>query len=320
MQVKAQPQDITVFVNGNKVFLESKPIIVNDYAMLPLRDAFKIFGCDNISWDNKTKTVTAISGEMVLMLSIGENLEGGQEAVLRGGRVYLPIRYISNTFESYINYVSRNIYIVTPFLFKNGQWYTSGWSISNDQIQMKEGTDPSAKSPVVVDNQKVIEVGEKIYYPLQRLSWILGSSSLYVLDSSNGKSKRLLSIYEDIYIIDRAMLYLQSGSLGVGYGSYLTRMDLSTEPIQRENIGQEDFSYGAKLVLDINGDKIYYTMRRKNWELKPEGLYAMGYHSEAASEGVVMNMSLLKETYGYYLIDLETNTHKLMRKIELEYK
>lgn len=319
--VGAAPADIAVYVNGSKISLESKPIIVNNYAMLPLRDTFKIVGCDNVSWDNQTKTVTAISGEMVLTLKVGDNLEGGQSPVLSGSRVYLPIRYISNTFDSYINYLDRNIYIVTPFLFKNGQWYTSGWSISNDQMQEGKVTSPSAKSQVVVDNQRVIEIGEKIYYPLNIVSWTLGRETLYVLDSSNGKFKYLMPMFGgDYYIIDEDMLYLQSGSWGVGFGSYLTRIDLSVEPIQSQSIGQENFSYGAKLVLNKDGDTITYTMRWKNWELKPEGLYAMGYQREAALEGEVRNMSLLEKTYGYYLIDLETNTHKLIKEVPLEYK
>jgi hypothetical protein len=188
---------------------------------------------------------------------------------------------------------------------------------------MQEGkvTSPSAKSQVVVDNQRVIEIGEKIYYPLNIVSWTLGRETLYVLDSSNGKFKYLMPMFGgDYYIIDEDMLYLQSGSWGVGFGSYLTRIDLSVEPIQSQSIGQENFSYGAKLVLNKDGDTITYTMRWKNWELKPEGLYAMGYQREAALEGEVRNMSLLEKTYGYYLIDLETNTHKLIKEVPLEYK
>jgi hypothetical protein len=188
---------------------------------------------------------------------------------------------------------------------------------------MQEGkvTSPSAKSQVVVDNQRVIEIGEKIYYPLNIVSWMLGRTTLYVLDRSNGKFKYIMPMYSgDEYLINENMIYIQGGSSGVGYGSYLTRADLSTEPIQRLNIGQEDFSYGAKLVLEKQSDRITYTMRRQNWEVKPEGLYAMGYQCEAALEVVVMNMPLLEETYGYYLIDLETNTHKLIKEVPLEYK
>ena len=100
-----------LYINGEKSNI--KPIIVNDSAMLPLRDVLEVVGCDRIQWDNATKTATIVSGNMELKLTIGMKIAPSkyglydvdewyltQPPLLIEGKTYLPLRFISDVFFS----------------------------------------------------------------------------------------------------------------------------------------------------------------------------------------------------------------------------
>ncbi|MCR6545518.1 copper amine oxidase N-terminal domain-containing protein [Dehalobacterium formicoaceticum] len=324
----AQTTDILVDVNGSTVSLEAEPFIINDYAMLPLRDTFKIFGCDRFAWDENNKTVTAISGELIIKIKVGDktaqiggfNEELDQSAMLKNGRVYLPIRFMSNTFDSYIKYANRKINIVLPFLYKDSQWYAASTSLSNNRLGDR---DPNKKELVKDNNKGVKKIGDTLYYQLYLPGSPIGSYHLYQLNN-NGKFKYVLDMEETVhdYKIDKNILYYQYiGSQLNPSLSIITKANLAEEPIEKQDIGQKNFSYGSKITLqkDAHVNDVTYISEGNNWEIKPEGLYAIGYNKNAIVEHLVKDLTLLEETYGYYLIDIETNEHKMVRKLDLEY-
>lgn len=321
----AQPNGITVYVNGEIIPFECGPIVVDGCAMLPLRETFGIFGWDNIAWDNQCKMVTVICGDLVLEISMDDDFEG-QTPVLRNSRVYLPISIISDTFDSYINYTGSKIFIVTPFLFKDGQWYSSPRSIANKSIG---NWNPNEKKPVVVNNEEQKKTGDKIYFQLYVQGLTLVPSHLYALDDT-GKSKYLLYMEHgtDCYKIYGDTLYYQFTSF-MGYGmSFIIKADLAAEPIQKQTVGRPalgggyGISYGCRLVLDKDDDNKYYVDQiiPSQWALTPEGIYAMGYDYSAAIEGIITDLPLLEKTYGWYLIDPDENTPTMVEKLPLEYK
>ena len=327
----AQTNDITVEVNGHTLALESKPIIINDYAMLPLRDTFQLFGCENIAWDGQSKTVTAISGELVLKMQVdnktthmnGEEVALDQPAVLKNGRVYLPIRFLSNTFDSYINYSNGKVFIVTPFLYKDSKWYTSGTSLSNDMVAWLDLQDYHKKELVNTSYPMVKQVGDTVYYGLYLSGAPIGKYHLYQLNP-DGRFRYLMQLEEGTHrytVNDNYLYYVYTPSMLNPSLSVIKQVDLTKEPMVKQAVGQADFSYGCKLKLQKSSDggNLSYQIEENQWEVKPEGLYTVGYASNAMVENTVKDIDLLEQTYGYYLIDLDSNEHKMVKKLELEY-
>ena len=327
----AQTNDITVEVNGHRFALESKPIIVNDYAMLPLRDTFQLFGCENIAWDGQSKTVTAISGELVLKMQVDnktahmneEEVVLDQPAVLKNGRVYLPIRFLSNTFDSYIKYASGKIYIITPFLYQNKQWYAAATSLSNDMVAWLNIQDYHKKELVTASHPWAKQVGDTFYYGLYLPGSSIDSYHLYRL-SPNGEFQYLMEMegLTHHYTIDQSSLYYAYTPSTLNPSlSVIKQVDLTQEPMVKQAVGQADFSYGCKLKLQKSSDggNLSYQIEENQWEVKPEGLYAVGYASNAMVENTVKDIDLLKQTYGYYFINPDTNEHKMVKQLELEY-
>ena len=315
---KAQTSEMEIYLNDEKLILENKPIIVNGYAMLPLRDAFKLFNCDNIAWDNTKKEVTAISGEVTFRSAVGEKTnELDQPPVINNGRVYVALRYISNSFDSNIVYENRKIYIKTPFVYKNGQWFTTGFSISNDTLGDRKV--PELKT-VTINNEEIQKVDNKIYCRILAFGSMF--TQLYVLDAS-GKSK-LLTLFDlgtiNYKIAEETLYYLRTPPARDGW-DLIFKASLSDEPMQFDRIGLDNFSYGAKIKLRYNSDaKIELVKEFKHWEIRPDGIYTVGYTIDAFDKWqTVGNMDLLKESYGYYLIDLATNTQTLVQKLDVEW-
>ena len=318
---KAQTSEMEIYLNDEKLILENKPIIVNGYAMLPLRDAFKLFNCDNIAWDNTKKEVTAISGEVTFNLAVGEKTnELDQPPVIDNGRVYVALRYISNSFDSNIVYENRKIYIKTPFVYKNGQWFTTGITINNDSLEDRKI--PELKA-VTINNNEVQQIGNTIYYRLAAIGEMSFYDPLYALDN-NGKSKLLTSFNYSVInykIAEETLYYLHTPTIMNDGWDLIFKANLLDEPMQLDRIGLDNFSYGAKIKLRYNSDaKIELVKEFKHWEIRPDGIYTVGYTIDAFDKWqTVGNMDLLKESYGYYLIDLATNTQTLVQKLDVEW-
>ena len=318
--------DMTVYLNGKKAPFESKLIEAYNCVMMPMRETFELLGWDGIEWDSQANTMTATSGELVLRLDthydFGSHspLLAGVSPVLLNGNIFVPTEYISRIFDSYIESKGRELHITTPFLFKDGQWYTSGRSIANNQIET-EYWDPYEKKPVEIDNEKVKRVGDKVYFQLMVSGAPpLHSYHLYALDDT-GKFKYMMSMdmFTYDYRISGDMIYYQYGNMHMYGFSRINKANMAATPIRQQAVGREGFSYGAGIALEKSGS--YYTIGKvlhSQWEVKPEGLYAIGYDGKANSEGRITDLTLLEETYGYYLINTENNTHTMVEKLPLE--
>lgn len=61
--------EISVKVDGDKVYFDQLPQIVNDRTLVPLRAIFEALGAE-VNWDGTTRTVTGIKGETTVKLTI----------------------------------------------------------------------------------------------------------------------------------------------------------------------------------------------------------------------------------------------------------
>ena len=64
--------EITVNVNGIKVEMDQQPIIENGRTLVPLRAVAEALGCD-VAWDAETKTASFTQGDVIAIVTVGEN-------------------------------------------------------------------------------------------------------------------------------------------------------------------------------------------------------------------------------------------------------
>ncbi len=94
-----------VFVNGQEVYFDVKPRLINDRTMVPLRAIFETLGA-RVDWDEATQTVTAYRGDVTIELTIGDSymyVNGysvylDSPAVKIDDRTLVPVRAISESF------------------------------------------------------------------------------------------------------------------------------------------------------------------------------------------------------------------------------
>ncbi|MGB9975539.1 copper amine oxidase N-terminal domain-containing protein [Thermovenabulum sp.] len=114
---KAEEREIKVVIDGNEVtFPDQKPIIdENGRVLVPIRTIAEKFYCDDIKWDAQERKVTIVknrNSEIILWLDSKKALVNGEEKELDtsakavNGRTMLPLRFISETFNSKVDWDS----------------------------------------------------------------------------------------------------------------------------------------------------------------------------------------------------------------------
>lgn len=106
---------IWLSLDGQKLAMgKDMPVIVNNRVLLPLRLIFEAMGAE-VNWDNTSKTVTAQRHEDTLHLTLNSKiaLKNGEElpldvpALAHNDRVYVPVRFIGESFGSQVEYISQ---------------------------------------------------------------------------------------------------------------------------------------------------------------------------------------------------------------------
>lgn len=93
-----------VFLDGNQLLFDVPPVIENDRTLVPMRAIFEALGAE-ILWDENTKTVTAVKGDVKISLTVGSKTayKNGEPFVLDvpakivDGRTMVPLRFISES-------------------------------------------------------------------------------------------------------------------------------------------------------------------------------------------------------------------------------
>ncbi len=100
--------------------LEEVPFVnESGRTMVPVRAISEAFGSE-VSWDGEKQEVKIVSGENVILLTIDSNtasLNGSEIAldsapVIKGGRTFVPLRFIGESFGYNINYVATTRQII----------------------------------------------------------------------------------------------------------------------------------------------------------------------------------------------------------------
>ncbi len=102
---------IKVLLNGKRIIFDQQPIIDNGRTLVPLRAIFEAMNA-TVSWDDKTKTVTAQKGDIAVVMVIGNNTmtKNGNQILLDvppqifNGRTLVPARAVAESFGAKVDW------------------------------------------------------------------------------------------------------------------------------------------------------------------------------------------------------------------------
>ncbi len=102
---------VTLTVNEKYVNTKNHPYLTSGVTMVSFRDIGEIFSCD-ISWDEKTDTATLSSGGTNISVTKnkktarvnGKNVSLVKSATIVNDRIYVPMRFISETFGARVSW------------------------------------------------------------------------------------------------------------------------------------------------------------------------------------------------------------------------
>ena len=103
---------VDVLVNGNLIETENYAFIKDGYTMLPARKLGEILGCDEILWNNETKTATFKNYSDELSVSSNSKyayLNGNKEVMptacqIVDDKTYLSARFLCDVFDANISW------------------------------------------------------------------------------------------------------------------------------------------------------------------------------------------------------------------------
>ncbi len=115
-----EPGVVKVYVNDNRVSFDVAPIIEDGRTLVPVRAIFEALGAE-LTWDDKTKTATAVAGSDSVAITIGskELVKNGEvvatldvPAKIVDSRTLVPARAIAEAFACKVNWVSETKTVV----------------------------------------------------------------------------------------------------------------------------------------------------------------------------------------------------------------
>jgi len=100
-----------VYLDGRALSFETPPMIENGFSLVPLRTIFEAEGA-KVSWDETTRTVKAVKGDIVFTYQIGqmtatknkETLDIPISGKIIAGNTMIPLRLISETLGNLVQW------------------------------------------------------------------------------------------------------------------------------------------------------------------------------------------------------------------------
>lgn len=105
------PQPISIYLDGQQLQPETRPLNIGGTVLVPMRGLFEAQGAE-LSWNNASKTVTAVKGGTALTYTLGSstallNGKTTQLAVpgqLSQGYSMIPLRFVSEALGSEVSW------------------------------------------------------------------------------------------------------------------------------------------------------------------------------------------------------------------------
>lgn len=126
MPVSAE-DNITIYVNEQRLQCDVAPYIENRRTMVPMRKIFEALDA-KVDWEGTTQTITATKDDIVIILQINNSTmkNNGVDEVLDvvpvivGSSIFVPIRAVSQSLKANVEWLGHNqsVYINSLELFK----------------------------------------------------------------------------------------------------------------------------------------------------------------------------------------------------------
>ncbi|OMF23254.1 hypothetical protein BK133_24720 [Paenibacillus sp. FSL H8-0548] len=123
MTSAASESRIDVIINNETQKYSNSPIIVNGSVVVPLRAIFESLDA-NLQYDAKTKVITAMKGDMEIILQIGSRtatVNGKQVALNQPGVIvdnstYVPVRFVSEALAASVIWESKTRTVIIQYV------------------------------------------------------------------------------------------------------------------------------------------------------------------------------------------------------------
>lgn len=104
-------EEISVFVNDERVSFDVAPTIINDRTMVPVRAIFEALGAE-VRWDDEIETAIGVLDDTVVKIAIGKSylVKNGKRididtpAMIISDRTLVPVRAIAESFDCTVDW------------------------------------------------------------------------------------------------------------------------------------------------------------------------------------------------------------------------
>lgn len=167
-------KDIKILVNNVEISSDVSPFIVNGTTYVPIRFISHALKVDKIEWNQNSQAVTIKNGKKNMTLFVNKNYGYIDNAytklpgspILKNSRTFVPLRLISETFESTVNWDSDN-YIVTIKTKSNNAVATkpsSSTSVNKPSNNKPSSNTSTTKPSNNSHSTQIQENSDKIYW------------------------------------------------------------------------------------------------------------------------------------------------------------
>ena len=125
----ANENEISVYVEGQKVSFDVPPQTINDRTMVPIRAIFEVMGA-TVNWDNATQTAICTKDNTVVKMTLNSKTEYINDVpyemdvapVIVDNRTLAPARYVAEAFGYFVNWDgnTKSVLINKTSIIKDG--------------------------------------------------------------------------------------------------------------------------------------------------------------------------------------------------------
>lgn len=109
--VVLQIDNKTAYINNQAVVMDTAPLLIGNYTMLPLRFVGENFGL-KVNWNSQTQVVTCTGGGKTVLLSMqtgnaslnGQTVSLPAKPVIKNSRVLVPVRFVLEAFGRQVDW------------------------------------------------------------------------------------------------------------------------------------------------------------------------------------------------------------------------
>jgi serine protease Do len=185
---------ISVYINGEKQIYDQPPIMENGRTLVPLRGIFESLGAE-VQWDSKTKKITAIKDDTVVLLTLGSKTTYINNvktlidvpAKMINNRTLVPLRFVSEAFNAEVEWDGAKMRVTITYGEIGEPGPSEDFTISeivelNDNKVVKIETNTGQGSGVfvgeglILTNAHVVDqmTDAAVYFSESTLEWVDG--------------------------------------------------------------------------------------------------------------------------------------------------